>query len=278
MSPSPNPSRIDPAQPAVDDHIVPEGARWELLNGERILSPPSKEPHATRHTDLAYVLRAHVASGWRVAVDMLTRADHGDDFAPDLSIYPEARDPQTGGRQLEALAFEIVSQQSVTVPTKKAAVLAQRGVRRIFAIKLRKKGTTVMEFEPNSGTWLTLTPAASIADPCLAIPITVHDLLDAALADAAVARALLARNVPEIMAPIHHALQRADEEHQRAEAAEAERELERQRADAERQRAEAAEAERELERQRAEAAEAERDALARQVAALLAERDPEGGG
>lgn len=177
-----------------------------------------------------------------MATDMITRASEEDDFAPDISIYPAARDPHTGGRQLEALAFEVVSQQSMTAPTRKAITLTQRGVRRVFAIKIRKRSRTLLEFEPHGATWLTLVPNTSISDPTLAIPIPVEDLLDAAQADAAVARALLARQVPEIMAPIHEAQRRALD----------------------------AEAERDEERRRAERAEAERDAMAQELARFRA--------
>jgi len=188
-----------PRLPAVDEHVVPEGAGWELLDGERIKIPPSEEPHATQHLDLGYVLRAHVAEGFTVATDLLTRTSEDTNFAPDVSIYPAARDPLTGGRQLEALAFEIVSEQSMAVPTRKAIALIKRGVRRVFAIKLRKHTQTLLEFDLDANAWVTLAPSTPITDPTLALPIIVNDLLRAAHADGAVARALLAREVPEVM-------------------------------------------------------------------------------
>lgn len=266
----PHPPDPNPELPAVDEHIVPEGERWELVSGARIVSPPSYEPHATRHTDLAYVLRAHVAEGFSVAIDMLTRSDLGEDFAPDLSIYPTARDPDTGGRQIEALAFEVVSQQSMAEITRRAITLARRGVRRIFAIKLRKGSQTLLEFQPQSATWTTRPSNTHIHDDVLTLPLPVRDLLNAACADASVVRALLARQVPEIMAPIL-------EQRQRAETAEARAEQERARAEAharqleqERQRAEQAEA-------RAAQAEAEREVLAAEVARLRARPGQEPG-
>jgi len=270
----------NPPLPAVDDHVVPEGARWELLDGERLMTPPAGEPHATQHVRLSYVLSAHVAEGFAVAIDMLTRASEDTDFAPDASIYPAARDPETGGRQLEALAFEIVSQQSMAVTTRKAIALLQRGVRRVFAIKLRKRSQTLLEFDSDACAWIILAPDTSITDPTLALPIHVNDLLRAASADGAVARALLAREVPEIMAPIQeqrrraeHAEQRADEERANAEAERQRREVAEASAEAERQRADTAETRAEVERQRAEAEREQREAAEARSEQVEQERD-----
>jgi len=83
-----------PPRPAVDDHVVPEGARWELLDGERIQIPPAEEPHAALHLALGYVLRAHVAEGFAVAFYMLTRTSEDTDIAPSVSIYA----PSSHGR------------------------------------------------------------------------------------------------------------------------------------------------------------------------------------
>jgi len=232
-----------PPRPAVDDSIVPEGARWELLDGVRLMTPPAYEPHATHHSDLHYILRAHVAEGFFVAIDMATRTTEDTNFAPDVSIYPAARDPLTGGRQFEALAFEIVSEQSMAVPTRKAITLLQRGVRRVFAIKLRARSQSLLEFHLDTNAWITLAPGTRITDPTLALPITVNDLLRAAQADGAVARALLAREVPEVMAPIIEQRHRAELAEARADLAEARAEQERVRAEQERERAERAEQE-----------------------------------
>lgn len=59
------------------------------------------------------VLKAHAAPEFLVAVDMLTRTSRIDDIAPDASVYPAARNPTTGGRQLEHVAFEISSTEGL---------------------------------------------------------------------------------------------------------------------------------------------------------------------
>src|SRR5690606_9631235 len=89
--------------PAVDDHIVREGSQYEIIGGKLSPVPPADEPHAASNATLAYLLHAHVAEGYLVAVDMLTRTSEESDFASDASVYPAARDPKTGGRQLEEL-------------------------------------------------------------------------------------------------------------------------------------------------------------------------------
>ena len=56
----------------------------------------------------------------------------------------------------------------------------------------------------------TVAPSAAIEDPVLALPLQVKDLLDGALADSAVAKALLARELPELVAPLRQQTIRAE--------------------------------------------------------------------
>ncbi len=176
--------------PAVDDRIVQPGTRAEILRGELLMVPPADEPHATRHCDLAYVLRAHVAPGYAVAIDMLTRTSEDSDFAPDASVYPAARNSE-GKRQLEELAFEVAASQSIGVPSEKARELVRRGVRRVFCV-LVKKGR-VVEWSRETDAFGPLRAHAEIVDRCLSHALPIAALLDAAAADAAVIAALLAR-------------------------------------------------------------------------------------
>ena len=74
----------------------------------------------TKHTDLDYVLRAHVAPGYRAAADLLTRHDEDSDFASDACVLKEGVDPATGRRYLEEIAFEVVSEQNERDVTEKA--------------------------------------------------------------------------------------------------------------------------------------------------------------
>jgi len=193
--------------PAVDDHLVREDARAEILRGKLLMCPPASEPHGTRHFTLAYVLGAHVAPGFVGAVDMLTRTDHDSDFAPDASIFPLARDPSTGGRRLEVLAFEIAATQPLPSVTEKARALVQRGVRRVFCLTL-KRGR-VLEWSAARDAWDLLDREATIEDECLARPLPVAALLDATAADEAVARALVDRRHPVVEALVEANVQEA---------------------------------------------------------------------
>jgi len=53
-------------------------------------------------------------------------------------VFPAAPHPVTRHRQLQVLAFEVVSTQRLSDDAGKAAKLAGRGVRRAFAIDLRR--------------------------------------------------------------------------------------------------------------------------------------------
>src|ERR1043166_8291698 len=117
----------DSALPDIDDRLVEPETRYEMLDGELIYVAPADPPHAERHVQLCALLEAHTGPGFEVACDLLTRTSKVDDFAPDVSVYPAGQHPSTGRRQLEQLAFEVVSAQSIRVATRKAGELAAAG-------------------------------------------------------------------------------------------------------------------------------------------------------
>lgn len=182
--------------PAVDDHIVEPETRWEMLDGELIYAEPAEPPHAEAHSQLDFIVRGLAAPGYKTASDMLTRTGHRSNFAPDASIFSAERDPVTKGRKLEELAFEVVSEQSLQVPTRKARQLVERGVRRVFSILVGKQ--KVLEWSREADGWVELPEQAEIADRCLIRPLPVRALLDAAVADNTVARALEDKHNPVI--------------------------------------------------------------------------------
>lgn len=193
--------------PAVDDHLVAEDSGWEIDDGEIVLVSPAQEPHAERHAKLAALLEAHAAPEFKVAVDMLTRTSLTSDRAPDASVYPRARDPRTGGRQLEHLAFEVVSTETLRHAGRKAASLAGRGVRRVFAIDV--EDGRVLEWRGRRG-WSALDLEGTIVDAALALPLPIRALLRDAEADEAVGRALVARRHPAIEAARHESEARGE--------------------------------------------------------------------
>ncbi len=184
--------------PGLDDRLVePEVTRDEVVGGHRVVAFPAEEPHATQHTELDYVLRAHRVPGYHGATDLLTRHDEKSDFASDTCLYKQGVDPETGGRYLEEIAFEVVAEQNRRLVTEKAVRMYRRGVRRIFTIWV--KDQQVCEWSPESHRWRPLDCDSQIEDPCLVRPLAVAALLDAALADDAVAEALIAKGNPVIL-------------------------------------------------------------------------------
>ncbi len=181
----------------MDDRLVAPGSRAEILDGRVVMAPPADEGHAVPHAVLAYVLRAHVTSDFLVAVDLLTRTSEEADFAPDGSVYPRERVPETGGRQLDELAFEIVSEQPLGVPTTKARELARRGVRRIFCLIVKPR--RLVEWSRETDGW-SAAPVDRIDDRCFVRLLPASSLLDAVLADDAVTKALRAKRHPEFLA------------------------------------------------------------------------------
>jgi hypothetical protein len=183
--------------PPLDEHLVqPETTRDQLVRGRKVIAMPSLPPHGDRHFKLDYVIGAHVQEGYVGSTDLLTRSAETSDFATDTCIRKAGIDPRTGQRYLEELAFEIVNEQSLRDITEQAEDLTARGVRRLIAIFV-KKGEA-REWSPQTATWKKLDPESTIADPTLARPIRVKELLDAAEADNAVVHALDAKGNPAL--------------------------------------------------------------------------------
>jgi len=191
------PPRSRAGLPRIDDRlVVPEVTRDEIIKGRRVVAMPADAPHGDQHFRLDYVVGAHVAPGYEGSTELLTRTSAESDFASDACIRKTGKDPETGSRYLEEIAFEVVSTQSERNVTEKAEEMHGRGVRRIFAIFI-KGPRRVCEWSPRSPRrWQVLDAGARIEDPCLVAPLAVSALLDAALADNAVLEALIAKNNP----------------------------------------------------------------------------------
>lgn len=184
--------------PRVDDHlVVAELTRDEVIGGRRVIASPAHPPHANQHTELSFVLRAHVAPGYQASTDLLTRHDEESDFATDVCVYKEGVDPETGARYLEEIAFEVVSEQNEADVTEKARRMRRRGVRRIFAVWVKGR-REVREWSPESRSWRPLEAGSRIEDPCLVKPLDVAALLDAAAAANAVVEALAVQGTPAL--------------------------------------------------------------------------------
>jgi Uma2 family endonuclease len=190
----PSDARAGSGLPAIDERLVAPETPYEIHDGELVRVAPADPPHAERHLQLCALIEAHTGAGFEAACDLLTRASQIDDIAPDISIYPEGPDPTTGGRQLEQLAFEVVSTQTLTVAGRKAAKLVARGVRRVFAVDVER--SRALEWSTVLEAWSLLDAAGHIADPALEVPLPIATLIHRVKADDAVARALVARRNP----------------------------------------------------------------------------------
>jgi hypothetical protein len=181
-----------PKLPGVDDHlVVPETSRDELVRGRHVMAMPALPPHADRHCEVDYVIRAHAAEGYVTSSDLLTRVGPNSNFATDTSVRRAGIDPATGERYLEELAFEVVSEQSNRDIRERAEDLTNRGVRRLIAIFV--KPGEVREWSRERNDWITLALDGVLDDPTLARPVVIRGLLDAATADDEVIDALDAK-------------------------------------------------------------------------------------
>ncbi|HEX7837234.1 MAG TPA: Uma2 family endonuclease [Kofleriaceae bacterium] len=191
------PIHLECELPPVDERLVVPETRHEIHDGELVHVPPADAPHATRHSKTSALVEAHVRSEFDVATDLLTRTSRTNDFAPDVSVFPFAPDPRTGGRQLEQLAFEVVSTESLSHAGDKAAKLVARGVRRVFAIDIER--LRLLEWSGPLARWREIEAGSCIEDPVLAVPIPIEPLIRAVKADDAMSRALLIKENPVLM-------------------------------------------------------------------------------
>ncbi len=186
------------SSPAVDDHlVVPEVTRDEIIAGRKVVAFPAEAPHGDKQVDLDSLLRFHVAPGYVVSADLITRFAVDSDFASDTCVRREGIDPATGRRYLEEIAFEVVSTQSERNAAEKAQVMHRSGVRRIFGVWVKGRWR-VCEWLAESERWDLLEEGAQIEDRCLGAPLPVQALLDAALVRRAAVQALEIQGDPAI--------------------------------------------------------------------------------
>ena len=166
--------------PAVDDHlVVPEITRDEIIAGRKVVAFPAEASHGDKQVDLDTLLRLHVAPGYVVSADLITRFAVDSDFASDTCVRRAGVDPATGRRYLEEIAFEVVSTQSERNAAEKAQVMHRSGVRRVFGVWVKGR-RRVCEWSTGSEGWSLLEEDSQIEDRCLGAPLPVKALLDAA--------------------------------------------------------------------------------------------------
>ena len=184
--------------PSPDEHLVqPEVTRDEMIRGRKVVAMPAAAPHADRQTKLDALIDPHIHHDWVGSTELLTRVSEGSDFATDLSIRRKGNDPATGHRYLEELAFEVVNEQKMKDIREKAEDMTARGVRRVFAIFVKKE--QVGEWSAKDGNFVMLSPDSFIKDPCFVKPIPVRALLDPKLARSEAVRAYEHTKEPAIL-------------------------------------------------------------------------------
>ena len=192
--------------PYVDERLVKPETREEMVRGRRVLAVPANPEHADEHTELTYVIRGSLAPGHIASTDLLTRAGPGSDFATDTCIRRAGIDPRTGSRFLEELAFEVVNEQSLRSMIERAEELTTCGIRRVFAILVKKR--QVCEWSQGDRRFVPLDLGSTIEDPTLVRPVLVRSLLDAAVADDALVDALEAKGNPRLAQKVAQGEQR----------------------------------------------------------------------
>ncbi len=174
----------------MDDHLVEPETHTEMIDGVTYETPSGTEALAAHNGRAAHVLTACASAGYKAAIALLTRADWNTDVAPDVSVFPSARDPKTGGRLLEELAFAVYDREREAYTTRKTVKLAKRGVRRLFAVDVEGHG--LHEWHHATAAWRPLDVTAAIIDRCLRVPIPTRAFFDREAADDTIARAFLA--------------------------------------------------------------------------------------
>jgi Uma2 family endonuclease len=180
--------------PAIDDRLVEPGTPYEIMDGRLIYVSPADPPHGTRQAQIAALLEAHAAPEFDVACELLTRTSRRDDIAPDVSLFPHAPHPETGGRQLDHIAFEIVSTQSFHRARRKLAKLRRRGVRRVFLTDVKR--SRALEWSLTRRALIELPIDGYIEDPALDVALPVEALIRSAKIDDVLALALLLKHNP----------------------------------------------------------------------------------
>lgn len=194
------PGQGDGGRPGLDEHIAPveDERRIEIIEGKEYSTMSGGGPgHSRPQARLAAVLVAVAAEGYTAHTELLTRHDVQSDFATDACLLREGTDPATKDRYLEEMAFEIANEQSLGNLKKKAQLLSGRGVRRVFGILAKKR--QVLEWSVPRADFVFLRGDEEISDPCLAMPLLVKALVDAATAELATLKGLLNRKNPELL-------------------------------------------------------------------------------
>ncbi len=138
---------------APDDRLARPETGEEYIDGQRLEVMGPEAAHADPQCSLAAIVRICLAPGYVASAELLTRTDIGSDFATDVCVRRDGTDPQTGGRYVEEIAFEVANSQTRRdLERDKVPKLATAGVRRIFAV-LVQEGAVLEWLGPDAADW-----------------------------------------------------------------------------------------------------------------------------
>jgi hypothetical protein len=178
--------------PAIDERLIAPESDAEVVDGIVYETPGADQAHGTLHFDIAHLFAGVLADGYASTRRTCSRADENSDAAPDISVFPAAKDPKTGGRQLEEIAIEVLDTERLSHTTAKVEKFAARGVRRLLAVRVASRG--VYEWDHARHDWIEFADDAVITDPCFRVPVPAKALVDRVLADDTVVKALIERD------------------------------------------------------------------------------------
>ncbi|WP_428265028.1 Uma2 family endonuclease [Haliangium sp.] len=192
--------------PPVSDYKVEPETNKEYFRGEVRECLPANPTHSEQHSTVVGVLRAYAKPGYTVDIDLLTRQDEHNNFASDVCLRQRGIDPATEDRYLEEVAVEIKATQRAGDLKERARLMAQRGVRRVFAISVKgdKAGDNLvagplLEWQPERDDWKTWSEDELLDDPCLTGALRVGALLDAVQAEKAIVNAVIESGHPDMV-------------------------------------------------------------------------------
>ncbi|WP_428268199.1 hypothetical protein [Haliangium sp.] len=190
----------------MSDTVVEPETNQEYFRGEVRECLPAKATHSMQHSNVVGVLWAYAKPEYTVDIDLLTRLDEDNNFASDACLRRRDIDPATDDRYLEEVAFEIKATQRPGDLRTRARLMAQRGVRRVFAIAVKgdKAGGNLvagplLEWQPERDDWKTWGEDERLEDPCLSRPLPVGALLDAVQAEKAIVNAVIVSDHPDMV-------------------------------------------------------------------------------
>ncbi len=206
-------------RPRIDDYVVEPGTNTELFEGEVRECLPANPAHSMQQGAVAILLGAYRARGYLIDIDLLTRQSRMNNFASDVCIRQRGLDPKTGGRYLEELAFEIKATQRPGDLKKRARIMAECGVRRVFAIPVKGGdggddlvAGPLLEWQRERDDWVEHAADAKLVDRCFDRPLPVAALLTAVTDDESLQRAVLTSESPLMMERDQTLVQRGEKQ------------------------------------------------------------------